>query len=240
MNRKYLCPKHREDTPSAVAYSSGYYCFGCGAFGPLSDLGVSAGDRIEVTYVEDLVSSIAAIEALPRADIRGFSLPFNDRGYFLVYPDRNYYKLRLSTDDSAGNKYRGPSGHKKPKFVAQAGNNTHLVLVEGEFNALSLAALELPWDVVSPGSAGDFFSKSRSSDLQEYAKYETVDIIVDDDAAGLQAAIECSALLKSLGCDNIKAWFVETDFNEVYAKEGKEALRSEIIRMGLPGRLRRK
>jgi hypothetical protein len=184
--------------------------------------------------VEDVESSIAAIEALPRKLIRGFNLPFNSKGYFLVYPGRDYYKLRLSVGDDSSNKYRGPSGHKKPRFVAQqCDSSSRLVLVEGEFNALSLAALELPWDVVSPGSAGDFFSKSRSNDLQEYAKYSRVDIVVDDDPAGLQAAIECSALLKSRGCENVKAFFVKRDFNDVYATEGKEALLQEVTRMGL-------
>lgn len=234
MTKKYLCPKHKEDTPSAVVYGSGYYCFGCGAHGPATELGVPAGERIEVTYVEDIAASIATIEALPRKLIRGFNLPFNDRGYFLVYPNRDYYKLRLSVGADSGNKYRGPSGHKKPRFEAQrTGSLKRLVLVEGEFNALSLAALEPNYDVISPGGVGDFYSKSKALDLQEYAKYERVDLVVDDDGPGLQAAIECSSQLKLLGCENVKAHFVKPDLNEVYESGGKEALREVAKRLGL-------
>ncbi len=237
VTKRYLCPKHKEKTPSAVVYGDGFFCFGCGARGPASELGLPPGERIEITYKEDIAESIARIEALPRKLIRGFMLPYNDRGYFLVYPDRAYYKLRLGVGDDAGNKYRGPTGHKKPKFVAhKSGNLRRLVLVEGEFNALSLAALELPWDVVSPGAAGDFFSKSRASDLQEYAKYERVDIVVDDDGAGFQAAIECASQLKVLGCENVKAHFVKRDFNDIYDKDGKEALKEVAKALGLyPG-----
>lgn len=233
MNKKYLCPKHFEKTPSAAVYGDGYFCFGCGAKGPVTDLGIPAGERIEVTYLEDIKATIAYIDTLPRKNIRGFSLPFNDRGYYLVYPNLEYYKFRLS-DGQSNNKYRGPSGHKKPKFVAQSGSFPRLVLVEGEFNALSLAALELPWDVVSPGAAGDFYSKSRNNDLQEYAQYSRVDIVVDDDVAGLKAAMECSALLQTLNDTiEIKVWFVKEDFNETFTREGKEGLKKAVTEMGM-------
>lgn len=240
MTKRYLCPKHRENTPSAVLYGDGYYCFGCGAKGPATELGLEPGERVELTYVEDVESTIAYIETLPRKLIRGFMLPYNDRGYFLVYPGGGYYKLRLSVGDNPGNKYRGPAGHKKPKFVAHRSDaHNRLMLVEGEFNALSLAALEPEGDVVSPGAAGDFFSKGREQDLQEYATYARVDLVVDNDGAGLQAAIECSAKLKQLGCQNVKAWFVKKDFNEIYAEEGKEALRKYCQDLGLPVGMRR-
>jgi hypothetical protein len=166
-------------------------------------------------------------------------LPYNDKGYFLVYPSRDYYKLRIASGLDVKSKYRGPAGHKKPRFVAHTtGKYDQITLVEGEFNALSLAALEPEGDVISPGAAGDFFSKSRAQDLQEYAKYARIDLVVDDDSAGLQAAIECSAALKALGAEAVKAHFVKVDFNDLF-QEGKERLAAEAHRMGLPVRVQR-
>lgn len=232
MTRKYLCPKHREDTPSANAYTDGYHCFGCGARGPLSELGIPAGERIEITYVEDITASINRIRALPKQEIRGFSLHADDRGYYLLWPDFSYYKRRVYGAE-ASSKYRGPSGHSKPPFKVSEGSGSHLVLVEGEFNALSLGALEPPFDVVSPGGAGDFYSRTGTLHLKDYAKFGRVDIVVDADAAGAQAAIETKAKLITLGCSDVRIHLVELDFNDILVKDGKEALRDECKRMGL-------
>lgn len=233
MTKKYLCPKHREATPSANAYSDHYYCFGCGARGPLSELGLPAGERIEITYVEDVAATISYIKSLPRKTIRGFSLHFSPRGYFLLWPTEDYYKLRIEGAE-AGSKYRGPSGHKKPPFVAsRTSPSGRLALVEGEFNALSLAALEPPFDIISPGGAGDFYSRGADQHLRVYAKYGRVDLIVDADAAGAQAAIETKAKLVTLGSPEVKIHLVERDFNDIHVQDGKEALREQVKRMGL-------
>lgn len=234
MTRKYLCPKHREDTPSANAYSDHYYCFGCGARGPLSELGLPAGERIEITYVEDVAATISYIKSLPRKTIRGFSLHFSPRGYYLLWPTEDYYKLRIEGAE-AGSKYRGPSGVKKPPFTVRknSSGSDRLVLVEGEFNALSLATLEGAYDVTSPGGAGDFYSKSNERNLREYARYGAVELVVDADAAGAQAAIETKAKLVTLGCPEVKIHLVERDFNDIHVQDGKEALREQVKRMGL-------
>lgn len=232
MTKKYLCPKHEEKTPSANAYHDGYHCFGCGARGPLSDLGLPAGERIEITYVEDIAASINRIRALPKQEIRGFSLHADDRGYYLLWPDSSYYKRRVYGAE-ASSKYRGPSGHTKPPFVVSEGNGDRLALVEGEFNALSLSAIEPPTDIISPGGAGDFYSKSGTKHLYGYARYARVDVIVDADAAGAQAAIETKARLVTLGCSDVRIHLVEKDFNDILCGSGKEALRDEVKRMGL-------
>lgn len=233
MNKKYLCPKHKEDTPSANAYHDHYYCFGCGARGPLSDLGLPAGERIEITYQEDIAATIEYIDSLPRKEIRGFQLPFNQRGYFLVWPDRSYYKLRV--DGAAdGQKYRGPTGHKKPPFWAQPlFVAPRVVLVEGEFNAMSLALMEPRASVVSPGGAGDFYSRTGQKLLSEIAISPVVDLVVDADAAGAQAAIETKSRLIVLGCPDVRIHLVERDFNDILCQDGKEALREEVKRLGL-------
>lgn len=233
MTKKYLCPKHSEATPSANAYSDHYHCFGCGARGPLSELNLPAGERIEITYVENVAATVATIKSLPRKEIRGFPLHYNSRGYYLLWPTEDYYKLRIEGAE-AGSKYRGPSGHKKPPFIAQCPNLAgRLALVEGEFNALSLAALETDFTVISPGGAGDFYSAAGRKQFAEYAKYERVDIVTDADAAGAQAAIETKAALVALGAQDVRIHLVDTDFNQVLVEQGKEALRNVIKNMGV-------
>jgi hypothetical protein len=235
MSKKYHCPHHEESTPSAVAYANSYYSFCCGRGGPLSELGLKPGERIEVTYVEDIAASIERIERLPRQEIRGFSLHADSLGYYIVWPDRAYYKRRILGAES-GSKYRGPSGHSKPPFVAQVdGKYSRLILIEGEFNALSLALLEPAATVISPGGAGDFYSKRGSSDLESYSAQYTgsIDIVVDADAAGVQAAIETKAKLITLGCEDVRIFLVEKDLNDILVQDGKEALREQVKRMGL-------
>lgn len=237
MTKKYHCPHHEERTPSAVAYANSYYSFCCGRSGPLSDLGLSPGERIEITYVEDIASSIARIESLPRQEIRGFKLHADDRGYYLVWPDKSYYKRRIYDADS-GNKYRGPSGHKKPPFLAQRGSGywQPLVLVEGEFNALSLSCLEIHnISIVSPGGAGDFYSKTGDASMRkdEYFRHSEVLVVVDSDAAGAQAAIETKARLITLGCSNVKIHLMDVDFNDIHTKCGLGALRDKAREMEL-------
>ena len=237
MTKKYHCPHHEEKTPSAVAYENSYYSFCCGRSGPLSELGLAPGERIEKTYIEDLDSSIASIRALPTQEIRGFKLHADDRGYYLLWPNGDYYKRRVYGADSS-NKYRGPSGHSKPWFRARASTSfPRLVLVEGEFNAMSLALalnnLELPVDVISPGGAGDFYSRTGKQELLKCLQYSTIYVIVDSDAAGAQAAIETKAFLVANGHSDVRLHLVEVDFNDIHVKEGIEKLREKVKDMGL-------
>lgn len=237
MNKKYPCPHHEEKTPSAVAYANGYYSFCCGKSGPLSELGLAPGERVEITYVEDLPSSIDRIKRLERKEVRGFSLPVDSTGYYLLFPGDTYYKKRILGADS-GSKYRGPSGHKKPPFVAYmpTPESWHdLILVEGEFNALSLALLEPNATVISPGGAGDFYSARGINNLEGYSQNYTgiIHVVVDADAAGAQAAIETKARLITLGCSDVRLYLVEKDFNDILVELGKEALRDEVKRLGI-------
>lgn len=233
MTKRYLCPRHLEATPSAIVYGNGFHCFGCGAHGPVTELGLPAGERIEVTYVEDLSVSIARIKSLPRRVHRGFSLHSNDVGYYLLWPNDTYYKFRLLNVDAPGGKYRGPSGHKKPWFEVSLNNPDKVVLVEGEFNALSLNKVCKDISVVSPGGAGDFYSKSGEKELTKYASFSIVHLVVDEDKAGAQAAIEAASRLKVRGCNNVKIHLVKKDFNEILVYGGEDELRKEAKLLGL-------
>lgn len=238
MTKKFYCPHHEESTPSAVAYHDHYFSFCCGRRGPLTDLGLAPGERIKPTYVENLQSTIELIRALPKKEIRGFQLHYDNRGYYLVWPDSSYYKRRIE-GASSGDKYRGPSGHQKPWLQTQVKGYPTLALVEGEFNALSYAELRPEIDVISPGGAGDFYSRLGKKYLESLLHYNNYFVIVDDDAAGLQAAIETKAYLASLGRDAVKVILVKEDFNDVHCKQGIEQLREYAIGLGLPGGLRR-
>jgi hypothetical protein len=234
MKKRYLCPDHQESTPSAVVYGDRYFCFGCGAQGPSSVLGVTAQEGIVDEYVEDLEDSIRYIRSLPTRPIRGFNLHFNDRGYYLLWPDHSYYKFRSNTVDTPGGKYRGPKGHRKPPFVIPTCPQAPtLALVEGEFNAMSLGLLELPMRIVSPGGAGDFYSKMGERYLPIYAKHPNVLIVCDNDAPGAQAAIETKARLLTLCSNNVTIVLVDKDFNDVLQAEGKDGLRREVERLGM-------
>lgn len=231
--KRYICARHNESTPSAVVYGDHYFCFGCGAKGDVSELGLEKGESIEPEYVEDLQASLDYIRSLPLKSIRGFSLHANDRGYFLVWPEGNYYKFRAYHCDNPGGKYRGPSGHKKPEYVARTDNSGKLYLVEGEFNAMTLAILDLPGTIISPGGAGDFTSKGRLTNLARYATFNSVSLIVDSDKAGAIAAIETKAMLAARGCSSINIFLVEKDFNDIYAEKGKQELTHYTKKLGL-------
>jgi hypothetical protein len=232
--KKYHCPHHEEKTPSAVAYANNYYSFCCGRSGPLSELGLAPGERIETVYQEDIASSIESIRSLPKQDIRGFALHADDRGYYLVWGNDSYYKRRIYGAES-GSKYRGPSGHSKPWFVARTGVSfPRLALVEGEFNAMSLAAIEPAClDVISPGGAGDFYSRTGKDNLKKCLQYSTIHVIVDSDAAGAQAAIETKSFLVANGHNDVRIHLVEKDFNDIHTQDGLEVLREQAKRMGL-------
>ncbi len=235
MRKRYLCPKHRENTGSAVVYGDKYHCFGCGATGDVSELGLPAGEKVEPEYVEDLEASIERIKRLSQRNIRGFSLHYNDRGYFLVWPDSSYYKFRDSTATLPGGKYRGPAGHKKPWFIAKEAEGPEALLVEGEFNAMSAALVRPDLTVISPGGAGDFFSRGAENNLQKLTKYEKVYVVTDDDKAGAQAAIQATSKLKCFGVKDVRITLVKEDYNQILVEKGAEALKAEIDKMGMPG-----
>lgn len=225
MRQRILCPVHKEATPSMVLYDDVGHCFGCGATIPLDKLGVKAEQKEK--YVEDIEASLKRIRELPKRDIRGFQLHCDPDYFYILFPGASYYKKRLIARTS-GSKYVGPSGHQKPLFRAvDSPENNTLAIVEGELNAMSLAACGFPVNVCSPGGAGDFYSKSMSKELTYYARHARILIVTDKDKAGAVAAIELKARL--LGRSHVMIQLVEKDFNELYQEpEGKEKIRMVV------------
>jgi hypothetical protein len=224
---KIHCPRHNDENPSVEVYETAGFCFsGCGVI-PLEELG---GVTPTPKPKEDIQAKLVYIDTLPVKDIRGVILPYDSTGYYLIWPNREYYLLRQWDKEP---KYIGPTGHQRPLYkILDSVPVKRLFLVEGEYNALSLAtAFEYDYsDIISPGSAGEF--KHLHKHLTRLSLYDTVYIIVDKDPAGVLAAIHAKSFL--LGkIPNIKIIFTnpERDCNDILVTEGKDALRKEINKL---------
>ena len=223
------CPRHDDRVPSMKVYSNGAFCFsGCG-FIPLQDLGLKPGDFTqEEVYVEDVEETLSKVDNLPKKPYRGFSLPCDAYGAWLVWPDRSYYKYRRFTGLP---KYRGPAGVTQPPLWVRQGTSETLLVVEGELDALSAALAMEELDVMSPGSSTNFNRKL----LPSLNRYGNIIIIADDDGAGLDAVINLGALIHGempgVPYKRILKASGGKDFNEILVQSGREALRQEILRL---------
>lgn len=226
--QRILCPVHEEETPSCVVYEDHWKCFGCGASGPLSQLGLEGARAVPQRPPVNLEEECARIAALPRASVRGLSLPVDDRGYYILWPCGGYYKHRLFFP-RPGQKYIGPRGHKKPPFWARrdAGNKA-LFLVEGELNALSLAQAPSAdgWDICSPGGVGDF----KESLLPLFTSYTRFCLVLDKDQPGLDAGKKMKDMLVRL-TPYVELRLVQPDLNELLQNE---RLQEEVRSWALP------
>lgn len=225
---KILCPFHEEDTPSCEVYEKDFHCYGCGAHGPLEKLGIEVKHDAKPKFIENLRKAREYIKTLPIETIRGFPFPVDRRGFYILWPDCDYYKLRLF-EPGKGAKYKNPSGHSQPPFWVRRQGFQTLYLVEGEINALSVSSAHLDSDVCSPGSASDFTSKKTESLLTQLCNYANIIIVVDRDAAGTIAAIHAKAFCLRFH-PKVSIVLMHQDANEILITHGKEALRQEIDR----------
>jgi hypothetical protein len=244
MTNRIHCPFHQENTPSMVLYEEAYHCYGCGAHGPLKDLDnkvsgwenkvnkqpFTRGASWKTRYREDLKKSLERISKLPVANIRGLDFPYDDSGYYIVYPTRDYYiKRSHSVDDPC--KYKSPPGHKKPLYQLNTGTrDSVLVIIEGQLNALSAyhAYSKISTNgklvIVSPGAATDL---NKQDLITYYLQYDKICIIVDRDAAG---GIEGKALKDYLYKKGKRVRLVpmERDFNEILVQDGINSVYEEL------------
>lgn len=236
---KVRCPFHEDHTASLHFYynEDHYHCFGCGAHGVLSTLlGESVVKRPhEEKPKEDLEASLARIKALPTKEIRGLQLPYDDKSYYIVWPNCPYYSRRFFEVAEGMPKYKRPSGHPTPLLNART-NGTPLVIIEGELNALSVALAvdsehSLSLSIVSPGSAGDFYSKGRDSNLDTYCRYPHIVLLVDADKAGTIAAIELKTKLTLRGHKNVSIHLMKKDANAILVEDGKERLKQYLTQV---------
>lgn len=230
--KRIICQFHKESTPSLVLYGDRYYCFGCGAKGKsntLKNIDQSLITDDEVVVREDLNETFNYINSLNRIDHRGLSFPCDAKGYYIVWPNGQYYKKRLFGEEKS--KYRCPIGHKKPLFIAlDAGPKAKgLIVVEGEINAMSLALCIKDYSIVSPGGSTEFDKKY----LPYLVGYDRVFIVADKDSAGAKAVINLKSILVQY-TPYIKYSLLEQDINEILIKYGQEKVRETLKeKMGL-------
>lgn len=233
MERNHLkinCPYHDDRTASMHVYETNAHCFGCGVnVHDLTKLGLENKVTKEPAYVEDVKATLSYISTLPARLIRGFSLPADSLGYYIVWPTNNYYKRRLFDPKPGDPKYVGPAGVRKPMFIVRQNDSKTLALVEGELNAKSVARAYPGIAVASPGGSGDFHSSRFQQDLQFYRNYETILVIADLDQAGAIAAIEFKARVMHCVPDT-RIMLMPTDANEILITHGKQALKKEVQR----------
>lgn len=210
---RVFCPRHEENTPSCVVYDEYAFCYGgCGRI-PLEELGEAGQGLRAKPSPADLNSELARIGALPCAPVRGLSLPVDGDSYYIVWPGNGYYKRRKFIPGE-GPKYLCPRGHKKPLFVARKSQGQVCAIVEGEINALSLAAIAPPYGVVSPGGVGDFKPEIIWQNKEIFGAIKRYYVILDKDSPGLQAAIKLKGALLQL-TPYVDVVLLEQDCNEL-------------------------
>jgi hypothetical protein len=218
---KVLCPMHKEDTPSFVLYEDGgAKCFGCGYYVKGQE---PHNYEIREKERENLKESIDRIMALPVARIRGLELHYDSDSFYIVWDDSRYYKRRFFEERK--DKYRCPTGHDKPLFIAERVNGPNLLIVEGELNALSIAIVTIGWTIVSPGSAAEFDKREY---VEYYKQYNNIAMIVDHDPAGAAAAIKLyPELIKHT--PNVKVSMWKEDANNILQRpRGISELRKRV------------
>lgn len=233
---KISCPggTHTDTNPSCAVYSDGGgFCFACNT--TFRDLVVP--DTKVIKYVEDLPAKLQYIATLPKQTLRGFELPFDKEGYYIVWPTNDYYKLRRWDSAHPSGRYASPSGIQKPWFIANNSKSRTLVLVEGELNAMSVAKI-VNYQVVSPGSATNFYDNYARNKLTSLSGYNKVIVLVDADGPGFEAAIKAKQMIRNQIPD-ITINAMKEDANSILTTHGEKALRQEITEVGMQRGVRR-
>ena len=222
--RKINCenPAHDDRTASCAIYSDGSsYCFGCQAFNAVA----APPEEVEPIIPEDIPAKMAYIDSLPKQQIRGLEMPFDNMGYYVVWPKRDYYKLRRWASD--GGRYLSPVGVDKPWFFLE-GKKKSLLVCEGEINALSLKKVFPAYPILSPGGVSDFTGSKMRNNLTQFKEYNTVIIVADSDLVGLKAAVALKNLLRDYVLDVVIS-LMDVDCNEMMCEQnGEEKLKEAI------------
>jgi hypothetical protein len=219
-------------------YENGLYCWVCKARMTHEEYAKLTGNQLEKSLVveakpkEDIGKMMAYIAGLPLVSVRGLLFPTDSHGYYIVWPDGSYYKRRNISED--GPKYKNPSGVRAPLLVCNASAGVeYLAIVEGEINALSVAAACPGLTVCSPGSAGDL---PRRENLQFFSTFRRHLIVVDEDEAGAMGAIQLSSMLREHSLHTQIVMFKKKakggvgDPNEqIQEAKGKEELKARIL-----------
>lgn len=211
------CPYHDDKTPSMYCYEEFAHCFVCNAHVPVERV-LDGEDIQRVRHEpEDLVSKLRYIQGLETSCIRGLLFRRDSEGYYILWPNDNFYKYRYFGE---GQRYKSPTGHQVPLFDLGPRSNT-LVLVEGEINALSIAESfkERKFTIASNGPINKIMSF-----IPFYLTFKRISIIVDRDNVGVANG---DALRKELIKHKKRVQLIacEKDINEILQTEGEEGVR---------------
>lgn len=225
--RKIQCVggTHEDRTPSLAVYDDGSgYCFACNVYFP----NIQEPTRVEVTQKEDLNERFNYIDSLPFESHRGLRFRADSRGYYIVWPSRDYYKLRLWAPRPGEPKYLGAKGHRKPWFLLDGSGSRTCVLTEGEINALSLKEVYPEVTIISPGGATNFYDQEMKNNVHLFSKYGRLLVLVDEDDAGVKGAIEFHKLVRPYNTD-VEIILMERgqDSNELL-QSGHERLKAKV------------
>jgi Toprim domain len=214
------CPFHMDSVPSMKIYGNFAWCFVCHMQIPTSELNLPENQRHQTKHEPtNIAERVKYIKSLPKEKIRGLELHTDLEGFYILWPKENYYKKRLYNGKS---RYIGPAGVRAPLLIMPEFTN-HLVVVEGELNALSLYDSDIgDYTVCSPGSAGEFMRH-----MATYKSYKRVTLILDNDAAGLLHGLQTKEVLLKAGI-----WasivLMKKDFNQILQDDGEEAVRQKL------------
>lgn len=217
---KVICPMHNDHEPSMKIYGEWAYCFVCQAQMRTTDLNLpgSAQEIREKKHPTNVPNMIEYIKSLPQMEIRGHKFHVSDSGYYFLWPHGNFYKKR-NFDDSKG-RYVSPRGVSKPLFV-YPGSAKHLLIVEGEINAMSLhTSVFGEYKVCSPGPAADFVRY-----IKYYLQFKHITIFVDKDAPGVIYGTYLKDILLRHN-KHTKLVAMERDYNEIHVTEGETGVRN--------------
>ncbi len=225
---KILCPYHTDTNPSMHCYQDTAYCFVCSKTVAIEEV-LNADEiqrlKTQVPEKENVEETIRYIKTLPKIKVRGLDLHTGRYGYYIVWPDNQYYKLRRY-DDSP--RYVGPRGIRPPLFSLGRNKKT-LVLVEGEINAISLhqsVGSDL-LHVVSPGSASGLMDERT---VNYSLQFESIYIIMDLEPSGpVSFGIELKKVLQSRG-KKVTLILLTIDFNQLLQNGGSEAVTKQFIK----------
>lgn len=215
---KILCPYHNDTTPSMQIYGDWSHCFVCKANVKTSELNLP-GNIKEIRAKKNptnIPDRMRYIQSLPIQEIRGINFHFDDRGYYITWPGKNFYKRR--NFDGTDNRYVSPVGVPKPLFV-YPGSAKHLLIIEGEINAITLHnSLYGDFKICSPGPASDLLRY-----IKYYLEFNRITIFVDRDAPGVVFGSQLKDLLLKNN-KHVQLVALEKDFSDVFMEEGEEKL----------------
>lgn len=220
MSSMVNCPFHNDSVASMKVYGPVAYCFVCCLSVPTDELNLPE-NKINKTKHEttNISERVKYIRSLPLKPIRGLEFHADEGGFYILWPKENYYKKRLY---SGKFRYIGPAGARAPLLLMPEFTD-HLVVIEGELNALSLHHSDIgDYTICSPGSAGEFMRH-----VATYRSYKRVTLILDHDAAGLLHGCQTKEVLLKAGV-YVNLVLIKKDFNQVLQDEGPEKVREKF------------